>query len=421
MSVDQGRRPAAREAPKSPDPGRREALRARYDRATAELDPPLAAVDLGAFDRNAADLARRAAGHPIRVATKSLRCRYLIERALATPGYRGVMCYSLPEALWLHAMGTSDDLLVAYPTVDRKALRALAADGEARQRITIMADSEDHLDVVDRALGDGHPEIRICLELDVSWRPLARRPAVHIGTRRSPLFTPGQAAGFARAIIRRPGFRLAGVMGYEGQIAGLGDAPPGHPLRARLIRLIQARSAAELSRRRAGTIRLIQALTSLEFVNGGGTGSLESTVRDASVTELTAGSGLVGPTLFDAYRRFAPEPALLFALPVVRRPGPGIATLFSGGYVASGTGTRDRLPRPYLPAGLSLIGVEGAGEVQTPVRGAAAARLRTGDRVWLRHAKAGELAERFGVYHVIHDDGQVTALPTYRGEGQCFG
>jgi D-serine deaminase-like pyridoxal phosphate-dependent protein len=139
------------------------------------------------------------------------------------------------------------------------------------------------------------------------------------------------------------------------------------------------------------------------------------------VTELTAGSGLVGPTLFDAYRRFSPEPALLFALPVVRRPGPGLAALFSGGYVASGTGTPDRLPRPYLPAGLGLTGAEGAGEVQTPVRGPAADQLQAGDRVWLRHAKAGELAERFRDYHVLHEDGQLSTVPTYRGEGQCFG
>jgi len=421
MSVDSGGRLAERTAPGSPGSRRLVARRERYDRATADLDPPLAVVDLGAFDRNAADMTRRAAGHPIRVATKSLRCRYLIERALATPGYRGLMCYTLPEALWLHAMGTSDDLLVAYPTVDRKALRALAADGQARRRITIMTDSEAHLDVVDRALGDGHPEIRVCLDLDVSWRPLARRPAVHIGTWRSPLHTPEQAVSFARTVTRRAGFRLVGVMGYEGQIAGLGDAPPGHPVRAQLIRLIQGRSMPELIRRRTGTIRLIQALTSLEFVNGGGTGSLESTAGDTSVTELTAGSGLVGPTLFDAYRRFKPEPALVFALPVVRRPAPGIATLFSGGYVASGTGTPDRLPRPYLPAGLRLIGTEGAGEVQTPVRGAAAGPLRPGDRVWLRHAKGGELAERFLAYHVIDEDGQVTNVPTYRGEGRCFG
>jgi D-serine deaminase-like pyridoxal phosphate-dependent protein len=210
-------------------------------------------------------------------------------------------------------------------------------------------------------------------------------------------------------------------MGYEGQIAGLPDAPPGHPVRGRLIRGIQARSVAELTRRRVEAIRMIQAVTSLEFVNGGGTGSLESTSRDPSVTELAGGSGLVGPALFDGYTRFTPAPALLFALPVVRRPGPGIATLFSGGYVASGTGTRDRLPAPYLPPGLRLTGVEGAGEVQTPVRGAAADGLRPGDRVWLRHAKAGELAERFTEYHVITGEGQGTAVPTYRGESRCFG
>jgi D-serine deaminase-like pyridoxal phosphate-dependent protein len=415
MSLDQTSRTGQAGQPLSPA-----ALRASYDRLTADLDPPLAIVDAGAFDRNAASLTRRAAGRPIRVATKSLRCRALIERALARPGFRGVMCYSLPEALWLNAAGTSDDLLVAYPTVNAAALRALAVDEAARANVTIMVDSADHLDVVDRALGDGHPEIRVCLELDVSWRPLAGRPQVHIGTRRSPLFTARQAADVAALITRRPGFRLVGVMGYEGQIAGLGDAPPGHPARARLIRQIQARSAVELAGRRAEAVRLIQALTPLEFVNGGGTGSLESTARDASVTELTAGSGLVGGTLFDAYTRFTPEPALLFALPVVRRPGPGLATLFAGGYVASGPGTKDRLPRPYLPPGLTLTGVEGAGEVQTPVRGAAAGRLRTGDRVWLRHAKAGELAERFTDYHLIDGD-QVTAVPTYRGEGHCFG
>jgi D-serine deaminase-like pyridoxal phosphate-dependent protein len=169
-------------------------------------------------------------------------------------------------------------------------------------------------------------------------------------------------------------------------------------------------------------VRQIRAMTALEFVNGGGTGSLESTSQDKSVTEVAAGSGLVGPTLFDSYRRFRPTPALLYALPVVRRPAAGFATLFSGGYVASGTGTPDRLPRPFLPAGLRLTGTEGAGEVQTPVRGAAAGRLRPGDRVWMRHAKGGELAERFGRYHLFDPNREdVVSVPTYRGEGQCFG
>ncbi len=401
-----------------------------YNQATADLDPPLAIIDLDAFDANADDLVRRAGGVPIRVVSKSLRCRFLIERALARPGFQGVMCYSLAEALWLHGSGPARELgrgidtglLVAYPTADRSALRTLAATESARQRITVTVDSLEHLDFMDATLGAGHPEIRVCLEIDVAWWPL-ERGALRVGTRRSPLRTPGQVADFAAAILARPGFTLVGVLGYEGQIAGVGDAPPGRPLRAAVLRAIQARSVAELTGRRAEAVRRIRDLTTLEFVNGGGTGSLESTAADKSVTELAAGSGLVGPTLFDSYRRFKPRPALLYALPVVRRPGPESATLYSGGYVASGTGTPDRLPAPFSPAGLRLTKTEGAGEVQTPVRGPAADGLGVGDRVWMRHAKAGELAERFTHYHVLAEPGTLEprAVPTYRGEGQCFG
>ena len=141
---------------------------------------------------------------------------------------------------------------------------------------------------------------------------------------------------------------------------------------------------------------------------------------DRSVTEVAVGSGLIGPTLFDNYRRFTPAPAVLFALPVVRKPRRRTATLFSGGYIASGPVGKDRSPRPYLPTGLSLIGTEGAGEVQTPVNGRAAKDLRVGDRVWLRHAKAGELAERFTEYHVLTGDRVTATVPTYRGEGQLL-
>jgi D-serine deaminase-like pyridoxal phosphate-dependent protein len=395
---------------------------ARYDRATADLDPPFAVVDLAAFDSNARDLVRRSAGVPIRVVSKSLRCRHLIERALAQPGYRGVMCYSLAEAIWLHSIGLSDDLLVAYPTADRAALRALAADEAARQHITVTIDSAGHLDFIDATIGAGHPQIRVCLDLDMSWRPLPRGPVVQIGTWRSPLRSPAEAAAFAQTVLDRPGFSLVGVLGYEGQIAGLGDAPPGRPVRAAIVQAMQARSSAELNERRTEVVRRIRAIAPLEFVNGGGTGSLESTSADKSVTELAAGSGLVGPTLFDAYAKFHPQPALLYALPVVRRPKAGVATVYSGGYVASGTGTPDRLPSPFWPAGLRLTKTEGAGEVQTPVLGAAADGLRIGDRVWMRHAKGGELAERLTSYQLIGPgESEAVTVPTYRGDGQCFG
>jgi D-serine deaminase-like pyridoxal phosphate-dependent protein len=396
------------------------------DAATKQLEAPLALVDLAAFDRNADDLVRRAAGRPIRVASKSVRCRFLLERVLRRDGFAGVMAYSLPEALWLARewAGTDladVDLLVAYPTVDHTALRALAADEHARRLVTIMVDSVAHLDLVDAALGDGHPDIRVCLELDVSWRPLFGRDIAHIGTRRSPVFTISQAAGLAGVIRERQGFRLVGLMGYEGQIAGLGDRPAGKPVTGAVLRWMQNRSAHELAARRARVVREVRKTADLEFVNGGGTGSIETTGEDASVTEVAAGSGLIGPTLFDNYRRFTPEPAVLFALPVVRKPRRRTTTLFSGGYIASGPPGEDRSPTPYLPAGLSLVGTEGAGEVQTPVTGRAARDLRVGDRVWLRHTKAGELAERFTEYHMLEGDRVTATVPTYRGEGQCFG
>ncbi|CAL9660922.1 hypothetical protein SUDANB95_06975 [Actinosynnema sp. ALI-1.44] len=392
--------------------------RSRLDAATKALDAPFAIVDLDAFDHNAADLVRRAGGKPVRVASKSVRVRWLLERVLARPGYAGVMCYSLAEALWLSEHDLSEDLLVAYPTADHGALRRLAADDRARARTTIMVDSAQHLDLVEDALGGNHPPIRVCLELDVSWRPL---PGLHVGPRRSPVHSARDAAALAATIARRPGFSLVGVMAYEGQIAGLGDSPLGKPVRGAVVRWMQGKSAAELVERRVEAVAAIRRVADLEFVNGGGTGSLEVTGADPSVTELAAGSGLIGPTLFDGYRAFRPRPAALFALPVVRRPGPGVATVFAGGYLASGTATADRLPSPYLPVGLKLTPLEGAGEVQTPVVGRAADALALGDRVWFRHAKAGELAERFTHYHVVQGDAVVRTAPTYRGEGQSFG
>ncbi|WP_338601795.1 amino acid deaminase/aldolase [Saccharopolyspora sp. SCSIO 74807] len=391
---------------------------ADLDRATGELDPPFAVADLEAFRRNARDLARRAHGTPIRIATKSVRCRELLELALAEPGYAGLMAYSLSEALWLHRAGTSNDILVAYPTTDRRALRELAADPAAAAAITIMVDSADHLDYVDAATGSRRPDLRICLELDASWRPL---PGAHVGTRRSPVHGVRAARRLAEHVERRNGFRLVGMMAYEGQIAGLGDAPPGRPLAGRVLRWMRRRSAAELAERRGEAVAAVRGVAPLEFVNGGGTGSLEITGTERAVTELAAGSGLIGPTLFDAYSTFRPQPAVLYALPVVRKSAGRFATLFSGGYIASGPTGPSRAPSVHLPPGLRLTAAEGAGEVQTPVAGAAARGLRLGDRVWLRHAKAGELAERFTHYHLVEGSTLLRSAPTYRGEGMSFG
>jgi D-serine deaminase-like pyridoxal phosphate-dependent protein len=386
--------------------------RATLDRATAALDPPFAVVDLDAFDANAADLLRRAGSTALRLASKSVRCRALQRRAL-DGGFRGQLCFTLPEALWLADQGF-DDLVVAYPTADRAALRALA-HGPHRGAIALMIDSRAHLDLIEAA---GGGPVRVCLDVDAGWWLLGGR--IRIGVKRSPVRTPEQAAALAADAAARPGIELVGLMAYEAHIAGVGDAPPGRRAYGAAVRAMQRASARELAARRAAVVAAVQAVAPLGFVNGGGTGSVERTAAEAAVTEVTAGSGLYGPTLFDAYRAFAVRPAALFAMPVVRKPSPASATVLGGGYPASGAAGADRLPRPVLPAGLRLERSEGAGEVQTPVLGPGARDLALGDRVWFRHAKAGELCERFASLYLVRGEELVDEVPTYRGEGQTF-
>ncbi|GLV92515.1 MULTISPECIES: amino acid deaminase/aldolase [Streptomyces] len=392
--------------------------RARYDRATAHLDAPLAIVDLEAFDANADDLVRRAGGKPVRVASKSVRCRALLERVLARPGFAGIMSYTLAESLWLARSGF-EDVLLAYPSADRAGFGELANDAKLAAAVTVMVDDPAQLELIDAARDGGGEEIRVCLELDTALRLLGGR--IRVGALRSPLREPAQLAALARTVAARPGFRVVGLMAYEGHVAGVGDALAGRPLRSRAIRLMQGAARRELAARRAEVVAAVRAVVpDLEFVNGGGTGSVQQTAAEDAVTEIAAGSGLYVPRLFDNYTSFSGRPAALFAQPVVRRPGVGVVTVLGGGYPASGAAGPDRLPVPYLPQGLRYDPQEGAGEVQTPLLGSPADDLLIGDRVWFRHAKAGELCERFDTLHLVEGDRVTESVPTYRGEGRTF-
>ncbi|MCC3279045.1 alanine racemase [Arthrobacter sp. zg-Y40] len=384
--------------------------------ATAALPAPVAVLGLEALRWNAADLLRRAAGIPLRVASKSLRVRSVMEELLQHPGFRGVFAYTLAEALWLAER--CDDVLVGYPSTDRPALERLLADELLASRVTLMVDDEAQLDLVDAVLPPSRrPELRICLDADASWRA----PVLgFIGTRRSPLHRPADAVRMGARIADRPGFRLVGLMMYEAQIAGIGDAVPGAGPMNAMMRRIQPRSMTELRERRGRITARLHGVADLEFVNGGGTGSLEATRADPVVSEMTAGSGLFAGRLFDGYRAFTPAPAAAYAFDVVRRPAPQIATVLGGGWIASGPPGPGRSPQPVWPQGLRLLPREGAGEVQTPLRGAGAAALRAGDRVWFRHAKSGEPAEHVTRYHVVEAGRIVAELPTYRGEGKAF-
>ena len=126
------------------------------------------------------------------------------------------------------------------------------------------------------------------------------------------------------------------------------------------------------------------------------------------------------PGLFDHYRSFDPLPAAFFGVRVSRRPSPTVATVAGGGLIASGPAGRDRSPVPWAPPGLHLTGLEGAGEVQTPLSGPGASALLVGEMVWFRHAKSGEVAEHVEVAHLVRGNEVVETVPTYRGTGNAW-
>jgi D-serine deaminase-like pyridoxal phosphate-dependent protein len=392
----------------------------RYEAVFADIQPPVAFVDLDAVWANAADMLRRSRGKPIRIASKSVRCRSILERLLALDrGFQGTLSFTLAEALWLWERGLRD-LVIAYPTADAASLTRLArlTDEHPGDAPVLMVDSPGHLDLIEECASSFVSPLRVAIDIDCSWWPLGG--LLKVGPKRSPVRTAEQAVALAREIERRERVRLVGLMAYEGQIAGVGDNVPRKAISNLLVRGMQSASARDVEERRAEIVSAVSEITALEFVNGGGTGSIEQTAAEGAVTEVAAGSGFYAPALFDHYRAFALRPAAMFALPVVRRPGPKVATVLGGGYLASGVGGKDRMPVPHLPAGLRLDPFEGAGEVQTPLLGSPARSLRLGERVYFRHVKAGELCERFDRLYLIAGEEIRDQVPTYRGEGKTF-
>lgn len=390
---------------------------AAYKQAIQGETLPLAYVDLERLDDNIRRIVSQRQGKTIRVASKSVRSvamlRYLLQ---ADASLQGVLCYTAPEAVYLAQHGL-DDLVVAYPTWEPGHIAAVAQAVRAGRRLTLMVDSLAHVEQVNRISRREQVILPVCLDVDLS----DRYPGLHFGVQRSPLRTTAAALAVVEAIAAADHLRLDGLMGYEAQIAGVGDNLPGRPAQNRLVRLLQRRSRSQVAARRAELTAAIQARgLQLRFVNGGGTGSLASTAAEPAVTEITVGSGFYAPRLFDFYTTFRYRPAAGFALPIVRRPAPGLYTCLGGGYIASGAAGPEKLPVPYLPEGAALLPLEGAGEVQTPVRYSGAEPLGLGDPIFFRHSKAGELCEHFQELLLLAGGRVVDRVTTYRGDGRCF-
>ena len=378
---------------------------------------PFAYLDLDLLDQNIREIIARADGRQVRLASKSLRSVAVLRRIFAAdPIFQGIMCFTVHEAVYLFTHGFND-LLVAYPAWHEDDIGAVAQATRAGASITLMIDSPEHVEHI-AAIAERHGvRLPLCLEMDMSMD----LHGLHFGPWRSPICTPAQARPVIGRIQASQYVWLDGLMGYEGQIAGLGDNFPGRAAKNAVVRRLKRRSIHEVAERRAAIVDQVKTYgLSLRFVNGGGTGSIVTTRAESAVTEITVGSGFYSPALFDNYRDFRYQPAAGYAIEIVRQPRPSIYTCLGGGYIASGSVGPEKLPLPYLPQGARLDPNEGAGEVQTPIHYDGEIQLKLGDPVFMRHSKAGELCERFTHLLFVADGKIVDEVTTYRGDGQCF-
>jgi D-serine deaminase-like pyridoxal phosphate-dependent protein len=394
----------------------------RYRRAIEGQPLPAALVDLDAFEANAdwlLETARRG-GKTLRVASKSVRCPALLKLVLERGGgtARGLMTYTARETAFLAAQGF-DDLLLAYPTLQRADVDELARLSKEGKTLSVAADAPEQLDALDQAAGRAGTTLRVTVDVDVAYRPFG---GLHLGVRRSPLRTVADVVQFTEALGRRSHLQLDGILTYEAQIAGLPDRSPFSRWTNWAKRLMKRAARRQLEATRAALARALTARgVKLRLCNGGGTGDLGWASAEPTLTEVTAGSGLLDSQLFDYFEDVQLSPAAYFALQITRQPREDLVVCHSGGWVASGEAGPDRLPTPALPRGCRLLSMEGAGEVQTPVLLPAGVRPALGDPLFFRHAKAGELAEHVEEYLLVRGDRIEGRAPTYRGLGKCFG
>ena len=389
----------------------RETLRGR--------DMPLAFVDLDALETNAQRISDAAEEEEktVRVVSKSVRSVDVLRRVLDTSDrFEGLMAFRADEAAFLSDKGF-EDILVAYPVWNEDEIReACEADAE----VTLMVSEAEHVERLGEVAPDaGVNDVPLCIDVDMSVEyPVLPR----FGVYRSKVRSPEEVLELASVIDDTDGVYLDAVMGYEAQIAGLGGRNPANsPLKNAIIRRLKESSKNVVLERRGEAIdALEEAGYELDFVNGGGTGSLEFTAADHSVTEVAVGSGFYFPHLFDYHEGLEYEPAAGYAVEVTRKPADDVYTCRGGGYIASGPPGVDKAPKPALPEGAELTDEEGAGEVQTPVR--YDGELNRGDPVILRYSKAGEMCERFDSLLLLRteDEEVIDEVPTYRGERRCF-
>lgn len=388
----------------------------QLNQAFKDLQHPFAWVDLEELDHNITTLSLQSKQKRVRIATKSIRSlemlKYLSENV---PYFTGWMTFTAEETVFLAENGL-DHFLLGYPTLEEGAVRELCQHVKNGKDITFMVDHLEQAGWLNKIASSEEVHLKICVDLNLSLPT----PFLYFGTRRSSIQTIEQFDLLIEQLTAMKNLKIAGLMGYEAQIAGVGNNPSSS-FKGMIIRSLQKKSKNKIMRfRKQVAIHLKKSGLSVEFVNGGGTGSIEYTAQSDEVTEVTIGSGYFKPALFDYYRDSKLKPAAGFALRVTRKPMEDTIVCHGGGYLASGTADLERLPVIVSP-NLEFYSTEGAGEVQTPLKMTSSkSTYSIGDTIYFRHAKSGELCERFNEIHLVRLGKYKGSFKTYRGDGQCF-
>ncbi|MEI6310870.1 MAG: alanine racemase [Bacteroidota bacterium] len=389
-----------------------------YKNATLALPRPFLLLDKELIDQNIAAILQRAKGKSIRIASKSIRSVAILKMLLEqSPNMIGVMSYSAEETLYL-LENDIQNILIGYPIVNKEHIHQLCVKIATGAQVTFMVDSKEHLQLIEASAASIPTKVNVCIDIDMS----SQFPFIYFGVHRSSIKNVSQLKELVAYIAHTPHIHIHGIMGYEAQIAGLPDQVAAKGIMNRIISLLKKKSIAEIAARRKACVDYLQAAGyPLAIINGGGTGSIESTLEESYINEVTVGSGFFNSHLFDSYKQFKHQAALMYAIECTRKPNASIITCSGGGYVASGAVGLNKQAIPHLPLGLKLIKEEGTGEVQTPMDiSNCKVPIQLGDPVFMRHSKAGEVCERFNKIHILIDKQNLLSVNTYRGNGKCF-
>jgi len=387
-----------------------------FDDAFKDLERPFAWLHLDALDANIQYVQKQCGNQQIRIATKSVRSievlRYIQQRLSNCSGF---MSFTASETLYLLEQGF-DNILIGYPVYEERAIEQIGQLVKQGRKVFFMVDDIAQAALLQKIASHQMITFEICLDINVStdykW--------LYFGTKRSPIDSLAKLNRLVDRLRQLPNIKVTGCMAYDAQIAGVTDATNAlFGMKDRFVRALKKRSIEGITTLRQQVVNYLRERFEIEIVNAGGTGSMHLLSEAPDITEITVGSAFYAPALFSNYQDLQLQPAAGFALRITRKFAHNVVVCHGGGYIASGVPENDRLPQFLEPDVYAYSSLEGAGEVQTPiiVKGR---EHEIGDTIYFRHAKAGELCERFNELHTVRQGSYAGTFNTYRGDGKCF-